>query len=192
MVNITRLAAAAGLAASVALTAGLASAVTVDFGTQPGNFDPYVEDGFAFSPANLTGGDPPCPGEPACLLLNPGAAFNSTTMTTVSGLPFDLLGFSYHFIGDEEQQRGTLTVSDTNTITFLQSEFGNDPFTITATDLGGLFLGVTEITFTMTGPGSDRLDDVTAQVIPVPAGMPLLLGGLAFLGYAGLRRRRNA
>ena len=62
-------------------------------------------------------------------------------MTTVSGLPFDLLSFSYHFVGDEQQQRCVLTVTDTATQTFTQEPFGNDPFTVA---LGDAFLGVSD------------------------------------------------
>ncbi len=113
---------------------------------------------------------------------------------------FDLLGFSYHFVGDEQQQRGSLTVSDGTSLTFTQADYGNDPFTITEADLGGAFLGVSAITFTMAGPGADRLDNVVVMgsqngggttAIPLPASLPLLMGALAGVGLI-TRRRRSA
>jgi hypothetical protein len=181
--------AAAAVAGIAILAGGTASAVTIDFGTQAGNFTPYIEDGFSFDRGNLTNGG--CPADPSCLLLSPGNP--SVTMTAEDGSLFDLLGFSYHFVGDGEQQRGTLTVSDGTSLTFTQTEFGNDPFTITAADLGDAFLGVSAITFTMAGPGADRLDNIVAEggttVIPLPASLTLLAGALAGFGF--LTRRRS-
>lgn len=182
MFRVTRMAAAGAVAGVLALGGGAASAVTIDFGTQPGNFEPYVEDGFSFDLANLTNGQ--CPGEPSCLLQNNGANM-MVTMTSTSGLPFNLEGFSYHFIGDTQQQGSTLTVSDTITRVFTQEEFGNDPFTITFDDE---FLGVDLIKFTFAGNGTGRLDDINATVIPLPASALMLMSAIAGLGFIGRRR----
>jgi hypothetical protein len=173
--------------------------VTIDFGSQADGPDPYVEDGFSFDPANLVNGN--CPGGGSCLLQNNGP-FASTTMMAEGGGAFDLLGFSYQFTSNQPPNgngngagNAVLTVSDTNTRQFFQADYGNEPFTISFTE--GEFLGVSAITFSYDGPGSGRLDDVVAEsgdtaVIPLPASLPLLFGGLAALGYLGRRRRHAA
>ena len=190
MSSFVRAAAVATIAAA-ALVGGAASAVTIEFdGEVVGGV--YQEDGFSFEPASLTNGN--CPADPSCLLLNPGSA-SSVTMTADDGSSFDLLGFSYHFLGDQQQQRGVLTVSNGTTLEFKQADYGNDPFTITEADLGGEFLGVSAITFTLVGPGTgaDRLDNVIAlggdtTVIPLPASALMLMGAVAGLGFLGRRR----
>jgi hypothetical protein len=188
MSTFVRAAAVAAIGA-VALAGGAASAVTIEFDGDV-NGGVYQEDGFSYEPAILTNGN--CPADPSCLLLNPGST-SSVTMTADDGSLFDLLGFSYHFVGDEEQQRGTLTVSNGTSLTFTQADYGNDPFTITDADLGGAFLGVSAITFTMDGPGADRLDNVIAvggdtTVIPLPASALMLMGAVAGLGFLARRR----
>jgi hypothetical protein len=197
MFSVSRAAAGAAVIGAVALGVGSASAVTIDFGTRSGSFAPYVEDGLSFNLANLTNGQ--CPALGACLLQNNGA--NSTiTMTAVDGGAFDLLGFSYQFIGDTKWKRGVLTVSDGTTLTFAQSDLGNSPLTIYLRDA---FLGVSQITFSYSGPGTGRLDDVAAEhviveqvvaetetrAIPLPASLSLLLAGLAAFGLFGGKRR---
>lgn len=179
--------AVAGLA--IALSAGAASAVTINFadGTLDNSTKTYTENGIRVSPASIDS-SANCPGPAPCLLQNNGA-FSDVNVDTVSGDTFDLNGFSYHFVGDESKQRGILTVSDSITRTFTQEDFGNGPFTV---DLGTDFQNVSGITFSYSGPGSARLDNLiigTVSAVPLPAGISLLLSALAGFGYLGWRKR---
>src|SRR5690606_32231173 len=58
--------------------------------------------------------------------------------------------------------------------------------------LGNLFGNVTKVIFTSHTDANVRLDNISATVIPLPAPMFLLLGGLGGLGLVARRRRTPA
>lgn len=180
--------AALALAATLVCGAWSASAatveVTLDFGTTPGAADnPYIEDGFEV----LGGGD--FPGMTFSPFGNPAiSAFldiqpSILTVTRVGGGAFSLISFDYACsggvcdfkVGDTAITGGSSSSSDF----------------VTATLSG--FTDITSLQFTKIS-SSHRIDNIVLSYdpttpIPLPAGLPLLLGGLAGLG---LMARRNA
>ena len=170
--------------AATALTADPASAAfTIDFGsgssTGGGPNSVYSEDGFNFTPGQIQN-SANCPGTPPCLLGNQGA-LGSVDMTFDGGV-FDLLGFSFDITGQE----GTISVSGdpSGSATFTDPPGGAIAFS------GGEFADVTQITFTYTGGGTLRIDDVVAT--PLPAAAWMFLAGLGVVGGVIGRRRRAA
>lgn len=181
---------ALALAATLTCGAGAASAATVqvklDFGTATGTpTSPYVEDGFEVSGTALGLADA---GNPAVSIL----LDRDTTVLTlkrVGGGLFSLLSFDYSCIpglcnfsvGSTAITSGSLNFDDFATV----SPAG--------------FLDIASLVFTRNS--SDHLldniilsyeDTPPLAPIPLPAGLPLLLGGLAGLGLMARRKGRTA
>ena len=166
----------------IAFTAAPALASTViDFGSGTGS-DPYIENGFKFNPDRIVNG--PCDLGAPCQALNN----NETSVMTFAGGAFDLLGLSFSLVGNGTGNLLTVfeTADITNTISFSVSDFiKNTWHTIS---FGTQFLDVTSITFLMPLGANVRIDNVIATCdgcpnesvpgIPLPAALPLLLGGL--------------
>ena len=180
--------AAAAAAATLVLGAGAASAgtvqVTIDFGTvATGTGSPYVEDGFAIAGSflELTGiGNPP-----ASIFLDQFTA--SLTLTRVGGGAFSLLSFQYACAGVCDFSVGGTAVTSGSS--------SGDVFA-TFTPVSG-FTDLTSLVFTR-NDSFHRIDNIVLSyddapaVIPLPAGLPLLAGGLAGLGLMARRRRKAA
>jgi hypothetical protein len=180
------------LALGVMVSTTAAQATVIDFGDQPGNYNPYVEDGFSFDHASLDNSGGNCPfSNPACMKLNSGrgGGFSQTIMTRVGGGVFDLMGFSFEFSGNA------------NVNTLIVSALGYGDLTLTV-GVGGilkntsysmmnlLFADVEAVTFRSTSGGTVRIDNISVAIaaVPIPAAGFLLLAGLG--GLAAMRRRK--
>lgn len=178
--------AAVALAAALICGAGAASAapvqVTLDFGPSvlfPGNL--YVEDGFEVSGNDLFFiglGNPT-----ASVLL--GGVTPTMTVTRVGGGAFSLIAFDYAC------DTGTCALTVGNTAFTSGSSSALDFATVSPSG----FSGITSLQFSAsTAHLMDNIvlsyDDMPA--IPLPAGLPLLLGGLAGLGMISRRKDRPA
>lgn len=189
--------------AAIALTAtaGAAQAATVDL--SGGSFDgaAYVAGGFRFDSVNLTSGS----GNGNCGAFGGGTCLqfnqNQTTVMTTdpAGGAFDLNSISFVIAG----QNGVLNVTDFSvdplgellvnvgvgdTINGSTTVTHNDLFTL---NFAGAADGVTSIRFDNTGKGNVRIGGIDADIvsaIPLPAALPLLLTGLAGLGFMSRRR----
>jgi hypothetical protein len=101
--------------------------------------------------------------------------FNAFDINDSESLTLELFG-----VGDAllaTITNGVMTVADNEFLPF---------------DLGAGVAGVIRAVFTFDGSGA--IDDIRFEVeeIPVPAALPLLLTGLAGLGFASRRRKKNA
>jgi hypothetical protein len=112
---------------------------------------------------------------------------NQTELTTDPiGGTFDLLGFSFAF-SEAGNLDSYLELISNGTVLATLTAVSSGVFVADAT----LFSGLSMLTFSTVGPGSVRIDNVSATTVapvPVPAAGLLLvsaLGGLAFM-----RRRR--
>lgn len=186
----------------IAFTAAPASASTViDFGSGTGD-DPYIENGFSFSPDRIVGG--PCDLGSPCQALNNNQI---REMTYINGA-FDLLGLSFYLngrgtgAGEGNELKVFETGDDSNSISFSVADFlKNTWHTISFADFGSQFLSVTSITFLASLGANVRIDNVIATCdgcpnesvpnIPLPAALPLLLGGLGGLAWLSRSRKRR-
>lgn len=186
----------AGLSLAVAVTAFgsvfaslPSSAATIDFGSGTGS-DPYVEDGFSFDPSRLVEGN--CGIDKPCLALNDN---ETTVMTYIAGL-FNLISLNFEHQGNGTGN--TLQVFDTNnplnTISFSIPTFSHNVYYLV--DFGTQFLNVSSITFATLNGGNVRIDDLEATaklntVVPIPAALPLLLGGIGGMTWLSRRQKRK-
>lgn len=195
----------AALMATAAFTVGAApvsAATVIDFGSGTGGTGgtPYVENNFTFQPNTIVNG--PCDLGKPCLALNN----NETSVMTFAGGSFDLLGLSFSLLGEGTGQvKGNIfTVTQTgtlNSISFSVADFLKNVWhTVT---FGSQFLNVTSITYSTSLGGNVRIDNILASClgcpneiipvpeVPIPAALPLLLGGLGGLALLGRRQRRR-
>lgn len=164
------------------LAANIVSAATIDFGSGTGT-NPYVEDGFSFTPSRLVNGN--CDPAGPCLGLNN----NQTAVMTFAGGAFTLQSVHFSLLGNGSSN--TLTVYETgnvsNAISFSASAYTHNTY---YTELfTNQFLGVTSITFASSNGGNVRIDNVEASAVPLPAAGWLLSSGL--VGLIGLSRKRR-
>lgn len=173
---------------------GAASAATVDFNGSPnGVSSPLVSDGFSFDVARIVNG--PC-AELDCLALNPErgqSAADFDTMTLVGGGAFNLTSVWLYLAGTTSNL--VVTSYDAlggilDTATYTSPPIPqNTGFTL---DFAGLFDNVFAVSFTNTGTGNVRVDDINASAVsavPVPAAAGLLALALGGLGLAGRRKK---
>lgn len=186
----------AGLSLAVALTsfgsvfASLpASAATIDFGSGSGD-DPYVEDGFSFNPDRIQNGN--CIVQP-CIALNNN---ETTVMTYITGL-FNLISINFQLLGSGTGN--TLQVFETtniaNTISLSTPPYLHNEYYFY--DFGSQFLSVSSITFKSLNGGNVRIDNLEATaklnntVVPIPAALPMLLGGIGGMTWLSRRQKRK-
>jgi len=175
--SLFRLVAAAAFAAIVA---PVASAATIDFSGP--RTDPYVQDGFSFTPIRIVNGNCVSNG---CMALNDN---ETTTMTSITppGL-FTLTGLSFNLLGQGTDNFLNLLGSNGTSLTFAVSEFGHNVYnTLT---FGNEFANVSSVIFSTGDGGNVRVDDIVASPVPLPAAAWLLLAGIGTL--AATRRRRR-
>jgi len=180
--------AALALAATLIFGAGAASAatvqVTVDFGVDSGDVaSPYVEDGFEVAGKALLledrFGNPP-----VSVALDPFTT--SLTITRMGGGLFSLISFDYSCANG-----------------LCDFSVGSTPITGGSTALAnfvtvspGGYMNVASLVFTRNS-ASHLIDNIVlsyeqAAPVPLPAVLPLLLGGLAGLGLLARRKGRAA
>lgn len=163
-------------------------AVTVGFGAL--DVDPYLESIFKFNTVDIVTSS--CASGP-CM----GLRRNQTSiMTLAAGGVFSISSFWFQLLGNP----AVLTVKSfaglTNLETIIFTTAGN-PANNGGQTFNHLFAGATSISFTNTGRSSLRVDDISGRsgsvsAVPTPAALPLFISGLAALGFAGRRRRKQA
>lgn len=163
------------------MAASLANAGTIDFGSGTGT-NPYVEDGFSFTPNRIVNGN--CDPAGPCLGLNN----NQTAVMTFAGGAFTLQSIHFSLLGNGSSN--TLTVFETgnalNTISFSVYAYTHNTY---YTELfASQFAGVSSITFASSAGGNVRIDNVEASAVPLPATGFLLSSCL--MGLIGLSRKR--
>jgi hypothetical protein len=177
-------------AAALAVGAGTASAgtVTIDFGTGGSSSvsGPYVEDGFEIAGSELFVSS--TAGNPVRAIIFDDRLTPTLTLTRVGGGAFSLVGFDYScadLAGCNFSVGGTMVTS------------GSASFNDFATLSPSGFTNITSLLFT-SNMGIHFIDnivltyDADVPPIPLPAGLLLLLGGLAGLGLMARRKRRAA
>lgn len=173
-------------AATLFLGAGAATAnpmqVTIDFGTGFGlSIDsPYQEDGFEIAGTNLFLSGI---GNPA-RAISLDAATPSLTLTRTGGGAFSLIRFDYSCLSLCNFSVGGTTITDGSNV--LES------FTTLSPTSG--FTDISSLLFSSSN-SVHRIDNIVLSYddippIPLPAGLPLLLGGLAGLGLMARRKRK--
>jgi hypothetical protein len=176
--------AALALAAALICGAGAASAatvtVTLDFGTTVGGVSsPYIEDGFEVSGFSLFLAD----GNPAAGVFLEKVT-TSLTLTRTGGGAFSLIRFEYDCLNgicDFTVGSTPITGGSSGALDFA-----------TAQPAG--FTDITSLVFTWRS-SNHLIDNIVLSYddlapIPLPAGLPLLLGGLAGLGLVARRKGR--
>ncbi len=169
-------------AATLAIQVLPGHALTVGF--DGANVDPYIENGFQFDIARIVNGN--CNVKP-CMALNTN---ETSVLTRVGGGIFSLSSFWFQILG----RRAELTVKSYSgvnaleTIVLTEAVYPHNSGQV----FSHLFDNVTAISFHDSGKGNLRIDDLTVSVstVPLPAALPLLMAGLAAIGFVG-RRRKN-
>ena len=174
-----------------------ASALTVDFdGSHPtGGNVTYDENGFRFTYfTSGTGGGNCNSGDCATLFVN-----DYTVMSVIAGGSFSLDGFWYQDQGNPN----TITIYGFNYVVANPSDLttgrvweyglpGAPGGTVYSCATGTTCAAVQSVLFVGAPNGNGNVDDVNATVIPLPAGVWLLLSALGGLGLAGWRKSRAA
>lgn len=192
--NMMRLIAGSALAL---ICAGGIQAATVDFNGVPnGVSSPLVTDGFSFDVARIVNGN--CAALD-CLALNPEhgkSPADFDVMTLVGGGAFNLTSLWFKLLGGPASL--VITSYDSlggvlNTATYTGPIYAhNTGYTL---NFAGLFDNVAAISFTNTGNGNVRVDDINASPVagvPLPAAGGLLMVAMAGLGVFGRRRNKLA
>jgi hypothetical protein len=176
------------VAATLICGAGAASAlpvvVTLDFGTTTGRVSsPYVEDGFEVRGLGLSLSGV---GNPAAsIFLDSVTRFME--LSRVGGGTFSLIRFDYFCDEDCGFSVGGTPITG-------RSLSATSIFA-TASPTG--FTDITSVVFTRT-TSNNRIDNIVLSyddgvtAIPLPAGLPLLLGGLAGLGLIARPKSKAA
>lgn len=173
-------------AATLAIQVLPGHALTVGF--DGANVDPYIENGFQFDIARIVNGN--CNVKP-CMALNTN---ETSILTRVGGGVFSLSSFWFQILG----KPATLTVKSYSGVNLLETVALTEA--VYPHNNGGqvfthLFDNITSISFHDSGKGNLRIDDLTVSTptvnsVPLPAAFPLLMAGLAAMGFVG-RRRKN-
>ncbi|WP_426037290.1 VPLPA-CTERM sorting domain-containing protein [Cypionkella sp. TWP1-2-1b2] len=180
--------AAALLVGTVALPA---SAATITFtGANGGDSIGYTEAGLMFDDARIQSGNcnASASGAP-CMALNKKEISKLTSETlgalfTVTSFWFKLLGASPAELTVKSSKGGNLVLTE--------AVYGNNNDGKTYNLVGNaLFADIEWITFTNSGKGNSRVDDIgTPAAVPLPAAGWLMVAGL--VGLTALRRKRKA
>ncbi len=180
------------------LSAGGIQAATVDFdGTQSAS--PLVTDGFSFDVARIVTGN--CAAL-ECLALNPAkgqsaADFVVMTLDAITPTAFNLSSVWLYLTGTKSNL--VVTGYDAmgailNSATYSSPAFPHN--TGGTLNFAGLFDNVFSISFTNTGRGNVRVDDINASAVaaavPLPAAGGLLIAAMAGLGLFARRRNKLA
>ena len=175
-------------AALLAAQALPSQAITVGFGEA--HLTPYIESGFSIDDARIVGGN--ClAGD--CMALNKN---ETSVLTRIGGGMFSLDSFWFQFLG----KPGKFTITSYSgataieTLTLAEADY---PKHNGGQSISHLFADITSIVFANIGKGNIRVDNLglsTPQIspVPLPAALPLLMSGLAALGFAGFRRKQKA
>lgn len=185
------------VSAAIALgSVGAVSAATVDFDGSPnGVSTSLVSDGFSFDVARIVNGN--CAALD-CLALNPDrgqSAADYSVMTSVLGGAFNLVSAYLYLAGTDSNLvvTGYDAMGDAlNTMTYTSPPFPQNLGGIL--NFGGLFDNVFAVSFTNTGTGNVRVDDIntsTIATVPVPGALGLMAMALGGLGLVR-RRKSNA
>ncbi|MES2434928.1 MAG: VPLPA-CTERM sorting domain-containing protein [Pseudomonadota bacterium] len=190
----------AGSALALASAGGI-QAATVDFNGSPnGVTSPLVSDGFSFDVARIVNGN--CAALD-CLALNPehgnsAADFVIMTLDAITPTAFNVTSVWLYLTGT--QSNLVVTGYDAmgailNTATYTSPGFPHN--TGDTLNFAGLFDNVFSISFTNTGKGNVRVDDINASAVaaaavPLPAAGGLLIAAMAGLGMFGRRRNKLA
>lgn len=168
--------------ATAALLGGGASAATL-------TLDSANQGGFTIAPfSTQNSANCPTPGD-TCLLVDNGS---SNPVLTYAGGAFDLTGL--HFILNRGSNDNTLTL----TAQFLDGTTAAYDFNLaagfllnTTYDLPLALANLTSLTFSHSGGGTARVDDigVSPAAVPLPMTSLLLSTALAGVGLVGRRRR---
>jgi hypothetical protein len=159
------------------------SAVTVSF--DGANGDTYIESGFSFEDARISGGN--CLVD-HCMSLNKN---ETSILSRVGGGLFSLNSFWLQILG----KPATLTIKSFNGINLIEQIDLVYPNNNGGQIFNHLFDNVTSISFHDSGRGNVRIDDLNlstpiVSTVPVPAALPLLATGIAGLGLLGRGRRK--
>lgn len=159
------------------------NAVTVSFDGADG--DPYIESGFSFEDARISGGN--CSVD-HCMKLNKN---ETSILSRVGGGLFSLNSLWFQILG----RPATLTIKSFNGINLIEQIDLVYPHNNGGQIINHLFDNVTSISFHDSGRGNIRIDDLNlstpiVSTVPVPAALPLLASGIAGLGFLGRRRRK--
>lgn len=193
----------------------LANTMTFDSledGAGPGTLQPYIEDGIS---ATASGGTLGYMVPGSLHLDDSGTPFANRVSFTMAGL-FDFISLDLLGLGSSYEIDGILSAYDNvlfegfrgglqvATLLFSTGTINPETFVITNASLGGGFVGLDEFRITNLQPtliddthqcrdqpcGHVSVDNLTLSPVPVPAALPMLLGGIGLLGVIGLRRRR--
>ena len=172
------------------------SAVTISFDAAHPSDTVVHEDGFTLSPTRIVNGN--CNVKP-CLALNKNE-FTDLTLD-VPGT-FTLTDFWFQLLG--KANLDTLIVDFFNGATIFQSvSFSTATLNHNQAYLFSTFYtpvsNITKIHFGRTGGGNVRIDDIKLTVrtngdpspVPVPAALPMMVGGVGMFGWLSRRRKRT-
>lgn len=183
------------LAALLTLSAGAGSAYGATLTFDGSTSGPYVEDGFLVSDARIVSGNCESASGDPCLALNDN---ETSVVTSTGGDAFSIASFWFQLLGEGTDNTLTVTSSAGGTLDLSVSDYGfNDGgqvFDFTSLpDFGTLWSSLSSLTFTSSGGGNVRVDDITVSgdvaPVPLPAAAAGLLAALGLLGAVRARRK---